>query len=616
MNTETQQGYSLTLSVLGTSDLSLLSGFLGTVLNNQGERRAETTALFLAGTNHRSVNRLLIRRYRALSGPVQKALLNNPEGILQAARDLTGIDDAEIRKNVIEALADLADRRSIPLMLQYLDDPAGPVRERAHSLLHVLSRRYSAEFAASTGKERNYLRTALRVVLQGGDITTASMHTLLLLGRDGFLMLIPFLRDKTSASCEKIISHLRTEKGDYIARCLLYLSTSGYAEIRKLARDILKERQNSGFLASTARILGEYSEKELSSVAALVRYLSWENLEKKDLDSITEETQQQVLDVVRTFSGSYTQRMYKLIPFLKSGFVSIRASTLQLLCDVPAHLFFNELEPLLQDASEAIALRATSMLNLHSKSRAFELLVKQLGHRSALVREEAAKKLEGRTFHFLSRKWNDLPPDRRSRICTVLNTFDAKFPKQLQSEIESNDAMRILRALSIIRATKHPENYITILPDLASFPDPYVRSSIAALIGECRVTSTGTILTMLLKDPDPRVVANSIESIAKSRNKHYIPVLKPFLAHWNNRVRATAVVSLTKLGCTGIGEPLKAMMADPDTNMRKSAQWSIREIRSMIKQRITLIRSRKTGEAEKKPGALQSPDRCTIPGVS
>ncbi len=584
MGTKTKKGYDLTLSILAKTDISVLSGLLGTVLNNQDESDADRTALFLLELNNRPVNRLLLRRYKRLSANIQQAFLKHPEAILQAAQDLAGIDNSEIRKNVIEALAALADRRSIPLMLRYLDDPTGPVRKQAQYLLHVLSRRYSAELAASRGKERDYLRTALRLVLREGDVTDEGLHTLLLLGRDGFLLLLPFLRDETSESCEKITRFLSSENGDHVVRCLLFLATSRFERVRRLSRDILKNRQSSSFLASVVRVITEYSEKELAPLAAMIRHLSWEHLQKEELHHLQEETQDRVLEVVRTFSGAYTQRIRKLLPFLKSTFVSIRATTLQLLWDVPAHLFFKELQPLLHDPSEAIALRATSMLQLHAHPEAFQLLVKQLGNQSSLVREEAAKKLEGRTFHFLSRQWDNLRPEHRSRICKILNRFDAKFPRQLEAEIESNDAMRVLRALSIIRETGTPDSYITLLPDLASFPDPYVRATIAVLLGQCRATSTETVLTMLLQDPDPRVVANSIEALAASRNRKFIKVLTPFLAHWHNRVRATAIVCLTELGWTRIKEPLKSMSADPDEKMRKSARWSINKLQEMVQK--------------------------------
>ncbi|MGH7830450.1 MAG: HEAT repeat domain-containing protein, partial [Candidatus Binatia bacterium] len=47
-----------------------------------------------------------------------------------------------------------------------------------------------------------------------------------------------------------------------------------------------------------------------------------------------------------------------------------------------------------------------------------------------------------------------------------------------------------------------------------------------------------------LEDPDPRVVANAIESIGLLKDAKSISILLPFLSHANHRIRANAAVAL------------------------------------------------------------------------
>ena len=219
-------GYERTLSVLKEADQGALVGLLNQALNEPDARFRGRTAAFLAQAATDGIDRLLVRRFNDLGDEARQLLLKQPEVVLRAARRLGAVDDGQIRANVVEALAALADRRSIPLMLRYVDDPSASVRDRARSLLHVLSRRYGTQLIAEGGKDRAYLRTAMGLVLRGGDVTREGLRTLLALGVDGYMLLLPFLRVGEGECYEKIVEHLKEETDRSVVECLFFLATS------------------------------------------------------------------------------------------------------------------------------------------------------------------------------------------------------------------------------------------------------------------------------------------------------------------------------------------------------------------------------------------------------
>jgi HEAT repeat protein len=72
----------------------------------------------------------------------------------------------------------------------------------------------------------------------------------------------------------------------------------------------------------------------------------------------------------------------------------------------------------------------------------------------------------------------------------------------------------------------------------------YVRINAMHLLA--RLVGKGMIPFLLenLEDPDPRVVANAIESIGLLKDQKTIPLLLPFLQHDNHRIRANSVIAL------------------------------------------------------------------------
>ena len=577
-----QCGYELTLSVCARADLGALVGLFDRALDGGDDALRAQTAGFLSRCEDAALTRLLVRRFMDLDAESRAALIARPDAVLAAAGALAAVDDSRIRASVVEALAALADRRSIPLMLRYLDDPSAPVRDRARTLLHTISRRYGSQLAESGGKEREYLRTALGLVLRGGDITDEGLHALLALGDDGFHLLLPFLREEDTEGRDKIVGFLRRDTGAPTVRCLFFLAATSMESTRKLGRDILKERTEGPFLCQVARVVAGGTDSALAPLLTTLRHMPWEALTADALACEDAGTQKAVLDLLRGFGGPTSARVEKLVPFLGSRHAEVRAEALQMLGDAPPKAIYPHLAPLFDDPIEVIALRATSLVQVNETPEAVGRLMRQLGHPSLQVREEAARKLSGRHFFLLSRRWEHLTPELRARIVPTLARIDAEFPRQLAAELESGDGMRVLRALAMARALEDIAILAPSLANLTLFPDAYVRATAAGLLGRLPGHAGGSAIELLLGDRDPRVLSNCVASLARIGDAGAVPRIVPLLAHWHHRVRATAAVALWRLGYTDVIASLRGMLAHTDGRMQRSARWAVAALRKTL----------------------------------
>ncbi len=577
-----KSGYELTLDVLGKSDVNALVGVVDQALQEPDEKFRRRTAEFLAKIPDAGVTRLLLRRFHDIGTTAQGALVASPDTLLEAASQLSAVDDTHVRANVVEALAALGDARAVPLMLKYVDDPAAPVRDRARALLHTVSRRQQGAPTAAGTKARTYVRTALNLVLRGREITDEGLTTIVSLGDEGFQLLVPFLSEKGADGADKIIDFLTRAPGIDVVRCLFYLAAVRPEHPRRVARDILKSRPEGAFLLDVARVVAEKGVTALGPLAATLRHLHWQVLTREDLAQLEVEAQRAVLELVRGSIGSTSERVERLVPLLASPSSDIRAETLQSLAELPTKRIFAHVVPLLADPVDVIALKATALIDVHEHFEAFGLLLKQLGHRCEHVREEAAKKLSGRTFFLLSRKWEGLGPEHKRRAARALMRIDPQFRRQLEAEVDSGDGIRVLRALGMIRQVEDLAPFAAMLANLTLFPDPFVRATGARLVGRLSGREAVRTCELLLGDQDPRVLANSIESLSAAGGPSAAPLLRVFLEHWHPRVRATAIVELWRLGFTDVAGSLREMLGHKDKRARASGRWAVEKLRALI----------------------------------
>ncbi|OQA76102.1 MAG: putative phycocyanin operon protein Z [bacterium ADurb.Bin243] len=108
--------------------------------------------------------------------------------------------------------------------------------------------------------------------------------------------------------------------------------------------------------------------------------------------------------------------------------------------------------------------------------------------------------------------------------------------------------------------------------------DRRIKAIILRIIGLSKAKFSVPLLGECIKDPDKRVRANAIESLAELGDETVIELIKPALNDFDNRVKANAAKGLWKLGGARSLQILRDMLADGDKWMRASAAYALGEI--------------------------------------
>lgn len=108
--------------------------------------------------------------------------------------------------------------------------------------------------------------------------------------------------------------------------------------------------------------------------------------------------------------------------------------------------------------------------------------------------------------------------------------------------------------------------------------DPRVLAVLLISLGRMEKTEFLPLLKQFLNHPDDRCRANAVEAIHLIGGNDDLPMLLPRLQDNNNRVRANAVLALAGTQITDIRSALNTMVQDPDEMMQRSALYTIMEL--------------------------------------
>jgi HEAT repeat protein len=116
------------------------------------------------------------------------------------------------------------------------------------------------------------------------------------------------------------------------------------------------------------------------------------------------------------------------------------------------------------------------------------------------------------------------------------------------------------------------EDFALVLSGLDPDPVWFVRAGLAAALGDSGDDVSVGLLSAMLKESDPRVVAAALGALAKARGPQSIDTLRRHLDHPDYGVRAAAAEGLAALKARGEARPLLAAwekgLPDPDLEAR------------------------------------------------
>jgi len=113
--------------------------------------------------------------------------------------------------------------------------------------------------------------------------------------------------------------------------------------------------------------------------------------------------------------------------------------------------------------------------------------------------------------------------------------------------------------------------------------EPTVRSSLIFALGKQEGPMTLPLLAKVLKDEDPRVLADAVEVIGCQWDMQAPGLVRPFLANSAKRIRANAIVSLWRAGELGCVEQLTAMLAAADIGAVRSGIFAAGEVGGQLR---------------------------------
>lgn len=234
-------------------------------------------------------------------------------------------------------------------------------------------------------------------------------------------------------------------------------------------------------------------------------------------------------------------------------------------------------------ARESAALIRHIALNVPHMLCAAALAVLESETDTAVLRWLYAQLMEGPEFltHVLN-------PDQFTRsqqieICRYLMIVDPLFDVRLarltpgrQAETSPLDTKAVVQVLDILDHISPGPRLILLLQHLTRHADSRIASKATLLIGK-RLRNEDFV-TRQLESPDSRVRASTIEGLWYSPRPESRARLWAGLKDKNNRVVGNALIGLHRLGESAVREFVMRMIEDPRPPFRWTAAWVMGQI--------------------------------------
>jgi HEAT repeat protein len=175
-------------------------------------------------------------------------------------------------------------------------------------------------------------------------------------------------------------------------------------------------------------------------------------------------------------------------------------------------------------------------------------------------------------------KFNELSPDMRQKLATILQTRDPKIINELNKDLLSNDNERRLSALQMLGILKRHPRVKDLLATLLQDKNPKIKATAIALLGKMMSTNDQHLILALLNHEDKRVRANTVEALEHICDPNLIPILVLYRKDPNNRVRGNVLKALYNLGYADIEEDIIEMLTAAEPLQKASALWVVTQL--------------------------------------
>jgi HEAT repeat protein len=156
---------------------------------------------------------------------------------------------------------------------------------------------------------------------------------------------------------------------------------------------------------------------------------------------------------------------------------------------------------------------------------------------------------------------------------------DVTLAKFLAERGAADDTVRASELMRLMEIMVEVTSFVRVLPALKRMlrhPDPHIRSKAVLMIG--RGNPASGWLQNRFSEPDPRIRANTVESLWGVDTEETRALLLAAARDDNNRVAGNALLALYRLGEPSAGSEVRKMAEHDSALFRASSAWVMGEI--------------------------------------
>ncbi len=163
-----------------------------------------------------------------------------------------------------------------------------------------------------------------------------------------------------------------------------------------------------------------------------------------------------------------------------------------------------------------------------------------------------------------------------SRIDSMTDVSLARFVADREILDASAAAEDLMRLMEIMAEVSTFSRILPVLKRMARHPNPHVRSKAVLMIG--RGNPSAGWLQNRFAEPDPRIRANTVESLWGANTEEARGLLLAAARDDNNRVVGNALLALYRMGEPSGEADLRKMAENASAAFRATAAWALGEI--------------------------------------
>ncbi|MBF0430167.1 MAG: HEAT repeat domain-containing protein [Fibrobacteria bacterium] len=173
-----------------------------------------------------------------------------------------------------------------------------------------------------------------------------------------------------------------------------------------------------------------------------------------------------------------------------------------------------------------------------------------------------------------------MTPKMRRQLSQILQKLDPQVIDSLAEDLRHKNEDTRFNAIRVLSMMGRNPQIRTVVKGLVTDRNEMIRATAVSLLKQLTDSVDASLIAILLKDSDKRVVANTVEVIEEIAQPNLVPLLVQLKSDPINRIRGNVYKALWKLGhnIKEIHVGLKEMIEDKDNYlMRASGCWVIGE---------------------------------------